>query len=147
MSQNSKKLKRPEKPPITILALKRPERPATIDNPVKDEVVSLPNNEKLVPDDATSPAPLAEKPIEQKPKKIIVIDFVPKSTPPQNDDPLIGTEIEVAAPWGGKALVTVIDTCVAPSGDKWLTFAPISECPPGWQWEGGVKRISLLPPS
>jgi hypothetical protein len=154
MSQSSKKLKRPDKPPITILALKRPERPTPNENPVKDEVISLPNTEETVSDDAASPHPLAEKPsievaniTEQKPKKIITIDSVPKSTPPQNDDPLIGTEIEVTAPWGEKTQVTVIDTCVAPSGDKWLTFAPISECPPGWIWEGGVKRISLLPPS
>jgi hypothetical protein len=154
MSQNSKNFKRPDKPPITILALKRPERPATIENPVEDEVISLPNTEVTVSVDAALPLLPAEKPsievadtTEQKPKKIINIDSVPKSTPPQNDDPLIGTEIEVTAPWGGKTLVTVVDSCVAPSGDKWLTFAPISECPPGWTWEGGVKLISQLPPT
>lgn len=154
MSQNSKNLKRSDKPAITILALKRPERPTPNENPVKDEVVSLLNTEETVSDDAALPLPLSEKPsievanvTEQKPKKIITIDSVPKSTPPKNDDPLIGTEIEVRAPWGGKALVTVVDICVAPSGDRWVSFMPISECPQNWTWEGGVKRISLLPPS
>jgi hypothetical protein len=154
MPQFNKKPKAPDKPAITVLALKRPERPATIENPVKDEVISLPTTEETVSDDAASPHPRAEKPsievaniTEPKPKKIITIDLVSKSPSPQNDDPLIGTEIEVTAPWGDKTLVTVIDTYVAPSGNKWLTFAPISECPPGWTWEGGVKLISQLPPT
>lgn len=144
----------------TVLALKRPEPPATIaDNPVKDEAISLPTTEEVVSDDAASPLPLPEKPSieaaisteperspdEEKPKKIIDSDSGTKSKTEQNDDPLIGTQIEVTPPWGGKTLVKIVGSYVAPSGDKWVNFIPISECPARWEWKGGVKRMSLLP--
>ena len=154
MSKINKKPVTVDKPGLTLLALQRSERPAAIaEKPVKDEVISLPNTEEPVSDDAALPLPLSEKPSievanhtesEQKPKKVISIDLVPKSRTEQNDDPLIGTQILVTAPWGAKTQVTIVSACISPSGEKWVSFLPIEECPTGWQWEGGVKLLKSI---
>ncbi|HEY9301440.1 MAG TPA: hypothetical protein VIQ31_34760 [Phormidium sp.] len=159
MSKTNKKPVTVDKPGLTILALQRPDRPAVVDKPVKDEVISLPTTEEPVLNDAALPLPLSKKssievtnttesersPDEEKPKKIINIDLVSKLKTEPNDDPLIGTHIQVTAPWGEKTLAEIVGSYIAPSGDKWVSFIPISECPAGWEWEGGVKRMSLLP--
>jgi hypothetical protein len=157
MSKTNKKPVTVDKPGLTLLALQRPERPAAIaEKPVKDEVISLPATEEPVSDDAASPLPLwskpssevanntepEESPAEQKSKKIISIE--PKSNTEPNDDPLIGTQIEVTPPWGGKTLVKIVDSYIAPSGDKWVSFMPLEESPSGWTWEGGMKKLSTL---
>ncbi len=154
MSKTNKKPVTVDKPGLTLLALQRPDRPvAIVEKSVKDEVISLPNTEEPVSDDAALPLPLSEKPSievanhtesEQKPKKVISIDLVPKSRTEQNDDPLIGTQILVTAPWGAKTQVTIVSACISPSGEKWVSFLPIKECPTGWQWEGGVKLLKSI---
>src|SRR5919199_446959 len=120
-----------DKPGIMLLALKRPDRPTVIaEKPVKDEVISLPTEEEVVSDDAASSLPLSSKPSievanntelelpsdEEKPKKIISINSVPKSSTEPDDEPLIGTKIEVTPPWGGKTLAKIVDSYIAPSG-------------------------------
>jgi hypothetical protein len=159
MSKPQKKPITADKPGIMHQALKRPDRPAAIaEKLVKDEVISLPTEEEPLSDDAAFPQPLSSKPsipvanntepeqslAEQKPKKIISIDSVPKSNTEPNDDPLISTQIEVTPPWGGKTVVNIVDSYIAPSGDKWVSFMPIEEIPSGWTWEGGVKKLSTL---
>jgi hypothetical protein len=154
MSKTNKKPVTVDKPGLTLLALQRPDRPvAIVEKSVKDEVISLPNTEEPVSDDAALPLPPSEKPSievanhtesEHKPKKVISIDLVPKSRTEQNDDPLIGTQILVTAPWGAKTQVTIVSACISPSGEKWVSFLPIKECPTGWQWEGGVKLLKSI---
>jgi hypothetical protein len=134
MSKTNKKPVTVDKPGLTLLALQRPERLAAIvEKPVKDEVIFLPTTEEPVSDDAASSLPVSSKPSSE----------VANNTEP-NDDPLIGTQIEVTPPWGGKTLVNIVDSYMAPSGVKWVSFIPIEECPSGWTWEGGVKKLSTL---
>ncbi len=136
-----------DKPGIMLLALKRPDRPTVIaEKPVKDEVISLPTEEELVSDDATFPLPLPEKPsipVKNHTESEQPTDNIDFGAEP-NTDPLAGTQILVIAPWGGKTLVKIVGSYVKPGGDKWVSFRPISKCPPGWNWEGGVKLLKSI---
>lgn len=133
----------------TILALKRPSPPHVIEKSVEDVVISQSvSTETLVSDDASPPLPLSEKPIIEVAKNTLESTDI---TPPvesvtesiQSDpDPLIGTQIEVTAPWGGKVRVEVAGVYFDPSGDKWVNFQPLVEAPSGWTWFGGVKRLN-----
>ncbi len=135
-------IKPADKPGIALLALKRPDRPTAIaEEPVKDEVISLPATEDTV---ITKPA--HDIKTQNSNGSSPVVDSVPKSNDSEtksNADPLIGTFIEVLAPWGKKVLVKIVDTYVVQSGDKWVRFNAIDVIPDGWMWQGGVKLISV----
>ncbi|HEY9830836.1 MAG TPA: hypothetical protein V6D26_09660 [Stenomitos sp.] len=144
----------------TILALVRPDRPAVVDKPVKDEVILPPTTEEPVSDDAASSLPLPEKPSievannteperapdEEKPKKIIELprlDSISTVTNSLGITLKLGDSIQVTAPWGGKEAVEIASIYESPSGEKWLQFKPCQDIKTGWTWEGGVIRAEL----
>lgn len=131
--------------PITILALKRPARPSVVnDDAAAGDVADQESVNS--PESVTEASVITKQPKYEKPNSLndnlSNVDLVTKS----NDDPLIGTLIEVSAPWGGKVSVEIVDTYFAPSGSKWVRFNAVDEIPvpEGWMWEGGVKLINSI---
>ncbi len=104
-----------------ILALRRPARQPIVDNPAVAEVIS-PSGQAPAPETAIIPE---------------------LSTENSNPDPLVDTFIEVIAPWGFKVKVKITGVCLAPGGDKWVSFNAVDAIPAGWSWLGGVKRLSF----
>lgn len=105
-----------------ILALQRPVQQPVADNPVVHEVLSKPDQPSLKPNEIAD--------FEET-------DLIAESKP----DPLVGTFVEVVAPWGDKVMVEITGVCLATDGAKWVSFNAIDEIPDGWSWRGGVKRI------
>lgn len=129
--------------PTTILALKRPSPPPTIEKPMKDEVISLPATEEPVSDHAASCLPLSQKPSIEVTKNTDVsspVELVTESID-SDPDPLIGSQIEVIAPWGAKVFAEISGVYCTPGGEKWVWFNALDEIPDGWSWRGGVKKI------
>ncbi|HEY9295652.1 MAG TPA: hypothetical protein VIQ31_04625 [Phormidium sp.] len=148
-SASSKKSKPEVKAePITILALKRPARPPAVEKPVVNDdiaaAVDVADHESVVSAESVTEVSVITKQPEDEKSNSLNDNLSNVALAPQsNDDPLIGTFIEVSAPWGEKVSVAIIDTYVAPSGSKWVRFNVVDEIPEGWMWEGGVKLISV----
>lgn len=157
-SEKSKPDQPSTKQPLRILALQRPSPPPVVDKPVDDEVIS-PAGDKLVQEkvesleSATNKAVITKTAVTVEPNKHIdnlsTIDCGTKSIDTgtkSNNDPLIGTFIVVTAPWGQKLSVEVVDTYISSSGQKWACFNAVADIPDGWNWNGGVKKISSTIP-
>lgn len=149
-SKQTKAEAKPSQKHTTILALKRPSPPPVVEKSVEEEVISpADSTDTSVSDDAVSLPPLPKKP------SLVVAESTTESTDithpvelveskQPDPDPLIGTKIEVTAPWGAKVMVEVCGTYLAPGGDKWVAFNALEEIPAGWKWQGGVKRLEVL---
>lgn len=146
LKQSKFEQKSPQKS-VAILALQRPSPPPVVEKTVLEEVSSpvVIAQEPVIVDSVSDP-PLTEK-SSNSIDSLSAVDSVPESNdlvPKSNDALLIGTFIEVLAPWGGKVLVEIVDTYFAPSGSKWVSFNAVDEIPEGWMWEGGVKLINSI---
>jgi hypothetical protein len=38
----------------------------------------------------------------------------------------------------------IVGSFISLSGDRWVSFLQIEECPIGWNWEGGVKLLKSI---
>lgn len=139
----AKKPKKKKSQPPTIVALQRPES-LPVESDTAETLLPLPPSPDESPHPAQAEAPTSEFQQREEHKETDLDAGVDSAVNAAGERFVMGDNIVVTAPWGGKAIAKITSLYHGTDG-TWVKYTPlVSEYPAGWSWSTGVSRAQQL---